>query len=415
MTGIYRERPGAEAISACRGEPAVDLGDGIWMSPGLSNSYLLVGERDHTIINTGMGFEGPLHQRAYAGLAVGEPHSIIFTQGHYDHVGGVDVLRGPGTEVIAQRNFDVWRADNERLESFRSRNAAFAWIDAILAAMSYADSLGVGNVAQARPNPTHLIDEDETLDAGGRAVRAISVPGGETTDALVLWLEDSRTAFTGNLTGPLFGHVPNLVTMRGDRYRDALTYIASLEKVIQLRPDRVITGHFDPILGADRIEAELTALCEATRWLHDRTVDGMNAGTDVFTLMREISLPSRFDLGEGYGKTSWNVRAIWENYAGWFHHRSTAELYGVAPLDISADLVAAAGVDALLAAANARLAADEPVHALRLADVILAAEPHHRPTRELVVAASRALLDRSDNFWEAAWLRRSIDRTASTS
>ena len=178
------------------------VGDGIWMSPGLSNSYLLVGERDHTIINTGMGFEGPLHQRAYAGLAVGEPHSIIFTQGHYDHVGGVDVLRGPGTEVIAQRNFDVWRADNERLESFRSRNAAFAWIDAILAAMSYADSLGVGNVAQARPNPTHLIDEDETLDAGGRAVRAISVPGGETTDALVLWLEDSRTAFTGNLTGP---------------------------------------------------------------------------------------------------------------------------------------------------------------------------------------------------------------------
>ena len=33
--------PGADAIAPCRGEPAVDLGDGIWMSPGLSNSYLL--------------------------------------------------------------------------------------------------------------------------------------------------------------------------------------------------------------------------------------------------------------------------------------------------------------------------------------------------------------------------------------
>ena len=34
---------------------------------------------------------------------------------------------------------------------------------------------------------------------------------------------DFRTALTGNLFGPLFGHVPNLVTMRGDRYRDALS------------------------------------------------------------------------------------------------------------------------------------------------------------------------------------------------
>ena len=40
MAGIHRERPGADAITPCTGEPAVDLGDGIWMSPGLSNSYL---------------------------------------------------------------------------------------------------------------------------------------------------------------------------------------------------------------------------------------------------------------------------------------------------------------------------------------------------------------------------------------
>ena len=38
--------------------------------------------------------------------------------------------------MIAQANFAPWRADNERLEAFRSRNAAFAWIDAILAAMA---------------------------------------------------------------------------------------------------------------------------------------------------------------------------------------------------------------------------------------------------------------------------------------
>ena len=135
--------------------------------------------------------------------------------------------------------------------------------------------------------------------------------------------------------------------MRGDRYRDVLTYLASLDTVLELAPERLITGHFDPIEGADLIAAEVTAMREAMQWVHDRTVEGMNAGTDVHTLMREVRVPGHLDVGEGYGKTSWNVRAIWENYAGWFHHRSTTELYDVPPAAIAPDLVAAAGADAL--------------------------------------------------------------------
>lgn len=415
MSGIHRERPGADRIVPCHGEPAVDLGDGIWMSPGLSNSYLLATDDARVIINTGMGFEGPLHRRAYDGIAEGPLAAIILTQGHYDHVGGVEVLRDESTEVIAQANFALWRADNERLEAFRARNAAFAWMDAIVAAMAHADSLGVGAVAQARPEPTTTFDDHLELTIGDRRMELLSVPGGETTDALVVWLPDTSTVFTGNLTGPLFGHVPNLVTMRGDRYRDALTYVASIDLVRELRPDRLITGHFDPIDGADRIQEELAALRDSTLWVHDRTVEGMNAGDDVHTLMRDVVVPDRFDVGEGYGKTAWNVRAIWENYAGWFHHRSTTELYSVPPSAVSRDIVAAAGAEALLAAGRTHLDAGRAVEALHLTDVVLAAEPDHGPARSLAVAASQALLDTSSNFWETAWLRRSIERLEATS
>jgi glyoxylase-like metal-dependent hydrolase (beta-lactamase superfamily II) len=414
MGGIHRERPGADAIAACTGAPAIDLGGDIWMSPGLSNSYLVRTDEGRVIVNTGMGFEGPLHQRAYAEIQPGATRAIIFTQGHFDHVGGVDILRDEQTQIVAHAGFHVWRADNERLEAFRSRNAAFAWIDSILAAVSYAESLGVGAVAQARPEPTTTFDDRLELTIGGRRVELLSVPGGETTDSLVLWLPEERTVLTGNLTGPLFGHVPNLVTIRGDRYRDALMYIASLRRVRDLGAVRVITGHFDPIVGADRIAAEFDAMAEAMQWVHDRTVEGMNGRSDVYTLMRDVRVPDHLDIGEGYGKTSWNIRAIWETYAGWFHHRSTTELYGVPGTAVASDITAAAGADALAGAAWKHVEAGRPVEALHLTDIVLAADPGHEDARTAASAATRDLLDRSNNFWETAWLRRAISRLERT-
>ncbi|MFZ4519480.1 MAG: alkyl sulfatase dimerization domain-containing protein [Microthrixaceae bacterium] len=412
MTGIHRLRPGADAMSAATDAPAVDLGGDVWMSPGWSNSYLLPTSDGRVVINTGMGFEGPLHRRAYDAVDTSPVRSVILTQGHYDHVGGIDVVRDPDSDVIAQANFTIWRDDNERLESFRSRNSAFAFMDAILAAMDYARSVGVGAVPQARPEPTVVVDERQEVVIGGRRLELIPTPGGETFDSMIVWLPESRTLFSGNLFGPLFGHVPNLVTIRGDRYRDALTYIDSLDVVLELAPERLITGHFDPILGADEIAGEVRALQEAMRWVHDRTVDGMNAGADVHTLMREVTLPDHVDVGEGYGQTKWNVRAIWENYAGWFHHRSTTELYGVPPLAIAPDLVAAAGAESLVDLARVHLDAGRAVEALQLTDIVLADDAGHTSARAVATEAHEQLLGATTNFWERAWLRRAITKLA---
>ena len=412
MPGIHRERPGADAIAPATDAPAVDVGDGVWLSPGLSNSYLITTSDGRVVVNSGMGFEGPLHRAKYDAVDASPIRAVILTQGHYDHVGGLPVMVDEGTDLIAQANHGVWRHDNQRLEAFRSRNSAFAWIDAILAAMEHTRSLGVEAAPAEIPEPTVLVGERLELTVGDRELVLIATPGGETFDSLVIWLPQTRTLLSGNLTGPLFGHVPNLVTIRGDRYRDALTYIDSLEIVKELRPERLLTGHFDPIEGADRIAEEVEAMQEAMQWVHDRTVDGMNAGDDVWELMRTVRVPDHLDVGEGYGKTPWNVRAIWENYAGWFHHRSTTELYGVAPLAVAPDLVAAAGVDPLVAAAQAHLDGGRPVEALQLTDVVLAVDRRHAGARAVALAAHEALLADTSNFWESAWLRRSIEKLA---
>jgi hypothetical protein len=54
------------------------------------------------------------------------------------------------------------------------------------------------------------------------------------------------------------------------------------------------------------------------------------------------------------------------------------------------------------------------VAALHLTDIVLAAEPQQPEARAVAVQASQVLLDASTNFWERAWLTRSIERLAGT-
>ncbi len=405
---VYRQRPGGADIKAASG-PATEVLPGIWMSSGLSNSYLITTDDGRVIVNTGMGFEGPVHRANFDAVDGGPVRYVLVTQGHYDHVGGIDVVRDADSQIVAQANWAQWRDDNERLERFRTANAAFAWMDAIMAALEHAHARVGGMPAQSKLEPTITFDERHAFELGGRRFELIATPGGETTDSMVVWLPDERVCLCGNVFGALFGHIPNLVTMRGDRYRDALVVIDSIEKVRRLRPEVLLTGHFEPVRGADLIDRELTRLRDAVRYVHDATVAGMNAGTDVRSLMREIALPPELEVGQGYGSVPWDVRAIWENYAGWFHHRSTTELYAVPVSAVHADLVdAAGGADALIERAAARVRAGEPLEAIHLAEIVRTVDPGHTGAVQVMLDAHTALLERSENFWETAWLRKQL-------
>ncbi len=118
----------------------------------------------------------------------------------------------------------------------------------------------------------------------------------------------------------------------------------------------------------------------------------MNAGKDVHTLMREVVLPPELEVGQGYGMVRWNVRAIWENYAGWFHHRSTAELYAEGPDRMEADLLELAGAEPVLERARSLLDAGEPVRAIQLAEIVHRAEPDNKEAKQVLITAHENLL-----------------------
>jgi len=406
---IYRTRPGADALAPAAAERAEEIASGVWCSPGLSNTYLLTTDDGRVVVNTGMGFESQVHRTNFDAVDSSPIRYIIVTQGHYDHVGGLDTMRDPQSQVVAQANWRHWRDDNERLLAYRANNSAFAFSDKLANGIAAIQQrFGKRMPAQATLDADIEVDDSLVLTVGGRTIELLATPGGETTDSMVVWLPEEQICLCGNTFGPVFGHIPNFVTMRGDRYRDALTTIASIERVRDLRPEILITGHFDPIHGADRIHAELTRLRDAIAYLHDRTVEGMNAGKDVHTLMREITLPAELEVGQGYGKVAWDVRAIWENYSGWFHHRSTTELYDIGPHELDADFVDLAGADRVAARAEAHLAAGRPVHAIHLAEAVVRADQDHAGARAVLKGAHQDLLVASTNFWESAWLTTKI-------
>lgn len=406
---IYKSRP-VEPNPARFGGQRIN--DFIVLSEAFSNSYLLQTPDGNVQVNAGMGIEAPVIRENFAAFSTVPLRYLVLTQGHVDHVGGVAYFRehNPGLTVIAQAGNPEHQAYDGRLAAFRANRSAFAFTDKFASAFEHYAQHGLKEYpVQDVPRPDILVEDRYAFSLGGLQVELIAVPGAETNDSLIVWLPQHKICLTGNLFGCPFGHFPNLVTIRGDRYREALTVAAAVQRVLDLDAETILYGHHQPVYGAELIATELTVLRDAILYVHDETVKGMNAGTDLPALMAGIRLPPELEVGEGYGKVSWSVRAIWEHYAGWFKHESTTELYAESRTAVNADLIElAGGPAAIVARAQERLARREYVQALHLLDIVLSLGSQVPEALAAAIAAHNGLLQDSANFWLSSWLKNQI-------
>ncbi len=383
-------------------QKALKVGDGIYQAIGFGNTFLVTTTDGNVIVDTSSALPARRHVKILKAETRAPTKYIILTHGHQDHTGGIAQWKEPGTQIIAQKEHTEFVNYQVRLGGFFAERNAAQFARPRPNVQPWRGNFG------GRLEPTILFDDNYKFNLGHLTFEVYHTPG-ETPDHLTVWIPQLKAAFVGD---NYYESFPNIYTLRGTKPRWALDYVASLDKIMSLKPEIVLPSHGRAIVGNAEITKRLTRYRDAILFVHDETVKGMNAGKDVWALMQEIKLPASLEVGESYGKLGWSIRGIYEGYAGWFD-LNPATMYEVPFSRVYPDLVkAAGGVEVIIKLAEERLLSGQAVESLHLTQVALAADAKNRRGLTVRLKALELLRQQCRNSNERGWLDYSIKATS---
>ncbi|MGH8236252.1 MAG: MBL fold metallo-hydrolase [Steroidobacteraceae bacterium] len=375
-------------------QAAVRVNDAIYLAYGFGNTFLVTTSAGNVVIDTSSVVRAPRAKELLQRENAGAIKYIVLTHAHGDHAGGVPLWKAADTQVIVQKEHYEFVNYQTRLAGFFAERNAAQFNFQRPQTGPWAGNYGAKIVA------TVQFDDRHEFTLGDTKFELLSTPG-ETPDHLTVWIPKYRAAFVGD---NYYESFPNIYTLRGTKPRWVLDYIASLDKVLALKPELLLPSHGEPVRGNAEITRRLTQYRDAIAHVHDAVVRGMNEGKGVFTLMHEIKLPPELRVGEGYGNLIWSIRGIYEGYAGWFDLQP-ATMYDVPMAAVFPDLAKlAGGAEAVTKLAAQHVEGGRYAEALHLTEVALASDPKFRPALETRLEALESLRAKSKNSNERGWL-----------
>jgi len=316
---------------------------------------------------------------------------LIYTHGHGDHTQGSMVFYQPGVKVVATREFlNFVQFETQTIgpylrmaRNIQSGRAAPDYARVKLPVKS-AVRAEVGTTEMAMPNIT--FEDYYKFELGGETFELFHAPG-ETPDQLYVWLPKKRVLFCGdnyymsfpNLSSPMLAP------------RSVPDWIASLEKAISLKPEYLVPGHSEAVIGEKEVMETLTNYHDAVKSVYEQTMACINSGKTVDQAVQEVKLPQNLAqyryLHEYYGRVDWSVRGIYQGSIGWYDG-SGGTLVPNPPSYKARELVKlAGGADKILNRAIELQKANEHQLAIELCDVVLQSNPKDK-TAHLIKAVS---------------------------
>ncbi|MBM7061846.1 hypothetical protein JQX08_14140 [Pseudomonas sp. UL073] len=166
---------------------------------------------------------------------------------------------------------------------------------------------------------TKTLADGETMSVGGVTIQAFHAIT-DTEDSLTFWLPD-RKLVIDNVLWPI---VPNLYTLRGDRYRDPQDWMKALRKIRDLKPEVEICvgGGSLALVGQDKILEASNALLDSVAFIYDQSIRLTNQGVPADELGNRIHMPDSLlkhpYVNELYGQFETWPEAVAQRSHGWF-------------------------------------------------------------------------------------------------
>jgi alkyl sulfatase BDS1-like metallo-beta-lactamase superfamily hydrolase len=320
--GVY-EGPGS--VNRVTGELS-EVADGIALIEAFSHVVSLATDEGLVVFDTSLEAFG---EAVVTGLRRWSPlpiHTIAYTHGHIDHVGGASALvddarrRGdPAPRVVGHE------ALPERFARYHLTNG----YNAVINARQFGGARNVGPIAAMGPaagqafGPARWISPDTTFRDQlslrvGDLELSLHHARGETDDHLWAWLPERRAICAGDFVTWVFPNAGN--PQKVQRY--PLEWAVALREMAGLDAELLLPAHGLPVGGRERVRTLLLDLAGALEFLVERSLALMNAGERLDALLHEVRLPEALldkpYLRPVYDEPEFVVRNIWRLYGGWY-------------------------------------------------------------------------------------------------
>jgi glyoxylase-like metal-dependent hydrolase (beta-lactamase superfamily II) len=251
----------AEPVPGVQVAQGYDFGDFAFLSTG------------DGIVAIDAGTAGPRVRAALgdAGLEASKIGHVILTHSHFDHAGGVGALLRPGVRVITQAAFPA------ELQRQHANILPFRYF------LGHGAGFGGGDGSEpAAIAVDQLVSEPTSISIGGTDLVLFPAAGGETADALMVYLPASGVLFTGDVMMPYLG-----APFFGEGSPEGL--LETLRFITGLRPRMLVQGHtvLTEIFTAEAVVGLLPALTE----LREQAVRDIGRGMTLTALLDANYLP----------------------------------------------------------------------------------------------------------------------------
>lgn len=326
--------------------------------------------------------------------------AVIYSHSHGDHFGGVrgvvnevDVKAGK-VAVIAPEHFLAETAsENVMAGPAMGRRATFQFGSNLTpgARGQMGSGIGVGvsggDITLITPT-IDILKTGEQREVDGVMLEFQMVPQSEAPAEMNVYVPAARTFLAAEIATCT---LHNILTPRGAKVRDALSWSKFLNEAVNLyadRSDTIASSHCWPRFGPSEVKGWLSAQRDNYRYMHDQTVRMMNKGMTQAEIAEALKAPpfigdQWFNRGY-YGTYSHNSKAIYQYYLGWYD--AVPANLNPHPPEIRATKMVAAmgGPKKLLVAAKKAMKAGDYRWSSDLLNQLIFADPKNAEGRSLL-------------------------------